>query len=106
MHAAFLILAMAAATILLRFLPFLIFRDGSRKPAVITYLGHVLPPAAIGMLVIYCLRNVNVGTHPYGIPEGAACILVAILQRQFHNTILSILAGTGLYMLLIQNIFA
>ena len=57
MKAAVLVLVMALVTILLRFLPFMIFRK--RTPAYIAYLGKVLPPAIIGMLVIYCLRDVR-----------------------------------------------
>ena len=105
MHALLLILAMSAGTVLLRFLPFRLFRDPERRPAVITYLGHVLPPAAIGMLCVYCLRNIDLAGQSHGIPEIAACVLVATLQWKWHNALLSILAGTAFYMGLVQLAF-
>ncbi|MBQ9009336.1 MAG: AzlD domain-containing protein [Clostridia bacterium] len=102
MHALYLILVMAAGTAFLRFLPFVIFRDPARRPAVITYLGQALPPAAIGMLCVYCLRNVELTGRDHGIPEIAACLLVAFLQAKWHNVVLSILFGTAFYMAVVQ----
>ena len=67
MNAAILIAVMSAVTILLRFLPFLIFRG--KTPAYISYLGKVLPPAIIGMLVIYCLKDISFAAAPFGLPE-------------------------------------
>lgn len=98
-HAAALVLTMAATTWALRFLPFLIFRK--QTPPYITYLGEVLPPAIIGMLVIYCLRNISFAAKPFGIPELAAGALVVLLQWRKRNSLLSILSGTVLYMVLI-----
>ena len=46
-------------TALTRFLPFLIFPAGKPTPKYIQYLGKVLPAAVFGLLVVYCLRNVN-----------------------------------------------
>ena len=105
-HAALLVIIMAAVTMLLRFLPFLIFRGSEEKPALIVYLGRMLPPAAVGMLCVYCLRNVSIESAVHGIPEAAACVAVAVLQRLWHNAILSILTGTAIYMFLIQTVFA
>ena len=93
-----LIAVMSAVTILLRFLPFLVIRG--KTPPYIAYLGKVLPPAIIGMLVIYCLKDVNCLSAPYGRPELAASACVVILQVLRRNSLLSILAGTILYMLL------
>lgn len=103
MREPILIAVMAIVTILLRFLPFLVIRK--ETPPYIAYLGKVLPPAIIGMLVIYCLKDVNCTAAPFGIPEiiGSACVvLLQILKR---NSLLSILAGTVLYMFLIQIVF-
>ncbi len=98
-HAAMLVLAMAAATWLMRFLPFIIFRK--QTPAYIAYLGKVLPAAIIGMLVIYCLRNVSFTKSPFGLPELIAGAAVVILQWKKRNSLISILSGTGIYMILI-----
>lgn len=104
MKSALLIAVMAAVTILLRFLPFLIFRK--KTPGYISYLGRVLPPAIIGMLVIYCLKDVSLSSAPFGAPEWIAAGCVIGLQAWKRNALLSILAGTILYMALIQLVFA
>ena len=103
MSAALLIAVMSVVTILLRALPFLIFRK--ETPAYITYLGRVLPPAIIGMLVIYCLKDVTPPVWPHGLPEGIAAVSVIGLQAWKRNSLLSILGGTVIYMLLIQLVF-
>ena len=103
MNAAVLVAVMSLTTILLRFLPFLIFRK--QTPPYITYLGKVLPPAIIGMLVVYCLKDVSITSHPHGLPELIASLTVIVLQVLKRNSLLSILSGTAVYMLLIQLIF-
>ena len=99
-HAAALVLAMAVATWLTRFLPFLVFRR--RVPKYIRYLGDVLPAAIIGMLVVYCLKDVDPAAAPHGVPELIAAATVAGLQCWMRNSLVSILGGTGVYMLLAQ----
>ncbi len=103
MNAAVLIGVMAAVTILLRFLPFWVFQK--ETPPYIAYLGKVLPGAMVGMLVIYCLKDVNVSSAPHGLPELVACVCVAALQAWKRNSLLSILAGTIVYMVFIQIVF-
>jgi len=90
-NAAVLIAAMSITTILLRFLPFLVFKK--ETPPYISYLGKVLPPAIIGMLVIYCLKDVTPMVSPYGIPELIAAACVVILQVWKRNSLISILTG-------------
>ena len=68
MNAVVLIAIMAIVTMLLRFLPFIIFTKNT--PEYISYLGKVLPAALIGMLVIYCLKDVSVVDAPHGLPVG------------------------------------
>ena len=101
--AAILIAAMSITTILLRFLPFLVFKK--ETPPYIAYLGKVLPPAIIGMLVIYCLKDITPMTSPYGIPELIAAVCVVILQVWKRNSLISILTGTVIYMILVQMVF-
>ena len=100
MNAAVLIAVMAIVTMLLRFLPFIIFTKNT--PEYISYLGKVLPAALIGMLVIYCLKDVSVVDAPHGLPELIAALAVVGLQVWKRNSLLSILAGTVVYMLLVQ----
>ena len=93
----------AVVTWALRAFPFLLF--GSRPlPKTVRYLGHVLPPAIMTVLVIYCLRGISFKQSPYGVPELAACALVAGLQITRNNMYLSIIAGTACYMLLLRII--
>ena len=98
LHAALLVAVMAVVTALLRFLPFLVFRH--KVPPYVMYLGEVLPAAIIGMLVIYCLKDVTLNRAPFGAPE-----LVVGLQAWKRNSLISILGGTVLYMLLVQLVF-
>ena len=103
MHAAALVAAMSVMTILTRFLPFIVFRKNT--PRYITYLGKVLPPAIIGMLVIYCLKDVSLMAKPFGIPEMIAAACVVGLQVWKRNSLISILTGTVVYMVLVQMVF-
>ena len=103
MNAAILIAVMAIVTMLLRFLPFLIFTK--ETPDYISYLGKVLPAALIGMLIIYCIRDVSILDQPHGLPELIAGLAVAGLQAWKRNSLLSILSGTVIYMLLVQLVF-
>ena len=100
MKAALLVFTMAVVTVLLRFLPFLVFRK--ETPPYISYLGRVLPSAIIGMLVVYCLKDMDVTAAPFGIPELIAAACVVGLQAWRRNSLVSILSGTAVYMLLIR----
>ena len=103
MKSAVLVAAMAIVTILLRALPFLLFRK--QTPAYISYLGRVLPPAIIGMLVVYCLKDMTPSLPPFGLPEMIAAACVVIIQAWRRSALLSILSGTVLYMALVQLAF-
>ena len=104
-HSAALIAVMALVTAGLRFLPFLIFSEKRETPRLITYLGKVLPYAIMGMLVVYCLKNVTPLRYPYALPELISCAVVALLHIWKRNTLLSIGGGTICYMLLVQLVF-
>ena len=105
LHSAKLIAVIALVTISLRFLPFLIFSGKRKTPAYVSYLGKVLPFSIMGMLVVYCLRNISFSAAPFGIPELLSCAVVAALHLWKRNTLLSIAAGTVFYMLLVQTVF-
>lgn len=91
-------------TMVTRFLPFLIFPEGKEPPEFIQYLGKVLPYAVIGLLVIYCLKDVP-GSGTYGIPEFLAIAFIVLLHRWKKSILLSIGGGTVFYMLLVQLVF-
>lgn len=91
-------------TMVTRFLLFLIFPEGKEPPEFIQYLGKVLPYAVIGLLVIYCLKDVP-GSGTYGIPEFLAIAFIVLLHRWKKSILLSIGGGTVFYMLLVQFVF-
>lgn len=101
-----IILAVAAGTQLTRWLPFWLFPENREPPAVVTYLGHVLPPACMSLLVVYCLKDVDWLSGTHGLPELVSIAAVAILHRWKSNVLLSIAGGTALYMFLVQAVFA
>ena len=104
-HAVLTIAVCALVTAGLRFLPFLIFGENRKTPEIIAYLGQVLPFAIMGMLVVYCLKDISFTAPGFGIPEFLGCAAVALLHLWKRNTLLSIGGGTAFYMLLIQVIF-
>ena len=105
LYSAAMIAVVALVTAALRFLPFWIFRNNRETPPLISYLGQVLPYAIMGMLVVYCLKDISFTRAPFGIPEILGCAVVVLLHIWKRNTLLSIGAGTVCYMLLVQFIF-
>lgn len=93
------------ATMLTRFLPFLVFPADKPTPKYIQYLGKVLPSAVFGLLIIYCLKNVSILDGSHGIPELISIALVILLHLWKHQMLLSIAGGTVCYMLLVQLVF-
>ena len=96
--------AVVLGTMATRFLPFLVFPKGKTPPKFVQYLGKVLPCAAIGLLVVYCFKDVA-SSGTYGIPEILSVLLIIVLHKWKKNTLLSIGGGTVLYMLLVQTVF-
>ena len=96
---------MVILTALLRFLPFIIFNGKRKTPAIIEKLGKTLPFAVMGMLVIYCLKEISFSTVSGFLPELIGCLIVALLYIWKKNTLLSILVGTVSYMALVQFVF-
>ena len=101
-----IVLMVALATQITRWTPFLLFADGKKLPKVIEDLGRLLPPAMMGLLVVYCLRNVDIAAAPHGLPELIALAVVTGLHLWKRNVLLSIGAGTVVYMVLVQVVFA
>lgn len=104
-QAIIMILIMAAVTFLIRALPFILFPGNKKTPSYILYLGKVLPFAIIGMLVVYCLKDVTITAAPFGIPEFLAILAIILVHVWKRNTLLSIGGGTLFYMFLVQVIF-
>lgn len=97
-----IILVASLCTILVRALPFALFGRSGRPGRTVLYLGRVLPPAVMAILVVYCLRSTAFSSAAGFVPQLEACVLVAALHLWKHNTLLSIAGGTAAYMLLIR----
>lgn len=95
----------AIGTMITRFLPFALFKGNKANNSYINYLGQVLPYAAIGLLVVYCLKDINFTVPSYGLPEAIAILCIGLLHYWKENTLISIGVGTLVYMLLVQVVF-
>lgn len=102
LHAAAIVLVCAAVTVALRALPFVCFGGKRGVPRLVSALGRTLPPAIMAALVVYCLKSVPYGTLADGARQLIAAAVVVALHVWRRNTLLSIAAGTGLYMLLLR----
>ena len=99
------IAVIVVVTFLTRALPFLLFDHGEAPPKVVLYLGRVLPPAVIAMLIVYCLRDLCFGAAASWVPAVTASLVTVALHLWRHNNLLSIFGGTILYMVLVQAVF-
>ena len=96
------VLVMAAVTFFTRAVPFLFFR-GKTPPQIVGYAGRYIPPIVMTLLVMYSLKDVSWNKLPYGAPEAAAVVLVAVLHLWKRNALLSIFGGTFFYMFAVQS---
>ena len=96
------IAVMAIATFLTRFLPFVLLYKVSDHPMLI-HLGRYLPPVMMVLLLFYCFRDLRFSSMSDGPAELLALTVVVILHLWRRNALLSIMAGTGLYMFLCQS---
>lgn len=93
------------ATVIIRFLPFIIIRKSIAERKYIRFLGDMMPYSMIALLVVYCLKEVNLIKYPYGIPELISIAIIIILHIIKRNVLISIGVGTVIYMILVQTIF-
>ena len=97
--------AVVFGTVLTRFLPFIVFREGRPTPKYIQYLGKVLPSAVFALLVVYCLKDVSFISGNHGLPELISIGVTVALHLWKKQMLLSIAGGTICYMLLVQLVF-
>ena len=103
MNKAFWIILVAGlVTLAIRFAPFALFHRGRRIPESVRFLGGVLPPAIMGILILMTLRHVDLLTGTHGLPEFIGIGLTAAVHAWKRNTLLSIALGTAAYMILIR----
>lgn len=95
----------ALVTAAIRFFPFVVWNKNRKAPKIIEKLGKILPYAVMGMLVVYCLKDVSFTALSGFVPELIACLVVIGLYVWKRNTLISIVAGTVSYMLLVQFVF-
>lgn len=100
------IAVMAAVTFLTRALPFLLFDRGDHPPRIVLYLGQVLPPAIIAMLIVYCLKGVSFASPAGWVPSLLAGLTGLVLHLWKKNDLISIFGATVLYMVLVQGVFS
>lgn len=100
-----MIVAIAFGTMITRFTPFLLFPETRKPPKLIKYLSRFLPPAMMGLLVIYCFKNVSIFDKPHGLPELISIAVIVVLHKLKNNVFLSIIGGTVVYMVLIRTVF-
>ena len=98
------ILIAGFATVLTRFLPFVIFK-GKKIPKALDYLGFALPASVFGMLLVYCLKDTVVTSFPFALPEVLGLAVTSAIYLWKKNTLISIAAGTVFYMILVQVVF-
>ena len=98
------ILIAGFATVLTRFLPFVIFK-GKKTPKALDYLGFALPCSVFGMLLVYCLKDTVVTSFPFALPEALGLAVTSAIYLWKKNTLISIAAGTVFYMFLLQVVF-
>lgn len=98
----FAILLPAVCTFLLRALPFLLFSGGRRMPPWLHRLGSSLPPVIMVVLVVYCVKDAFLEPRTMLLPTALAVAVVAVSYHWKHHTLLSIAAGTAVYMLLLH----
>ncbi len=96
------IIVMSLVTYLIRLAPFILFRKGKTTPRWVAYIGSVLPPAVMGMLIIYSLKSVDIDALNQVLPVVVAITVTAVLHLWKRNNLISILSGTIVYMILIQ----
>lgn len=98
-----MIVVMGGITLLSRAFPFVLFDRKGNPPRAVLYIGKVLPPAVIAMLVVYSFKDVDFLSAPFGVNEIAAGLLVVILHGKFKNSLISVFGGTAFYMFLVQE---
>lgn len=105
LHTWLLVAVIALVTALIRFLPFTVWNGNRNTPKIIEKLGSVLPYAIMGMLVVYCMKEVDFASASGFLPELIACLTVGASYVWKRNTLISIVCGTVCYMILVQTVF-
>ncbi|MGN1101352.1 MAG: branched-chain amino acid transporter permease [Huintestinicola sp.] len=106
MNTLLIVAVIALVTAAIRFFPFIVWNKNRKVPEIIEKLGKILPYAVMGMLVVYCLKDVSFTELSGFVPELIAGFIVVASYIWKKNTLISIVAGTVCYMLLVQFVFS
>lgn len=101
-QSAAIVAVTAIGTLFTRALPFAMFGGRRETPSAVIYLGRVLPPAIMAVLVVYCFKGIDLTHSPYGLCELVAGMVTAMLHLWRRSTVLSIAGGTACYMILLR----
>ena len=104
-HAFIILVIMGAVTLATRIIPVLLFGRGDKVPGFILYLGRTMPYTAMGLLIVYCLRDVSLLSGSYALPELISLAAVTLSYLWKRNTIVSVALGTAVYMIRVQRVF-
>lgn len=93
-----------AATFATRVIPFLFLSRHHEHPLLI-YIGRYLPAAVMALLVMVFLIRSGSWTAPaFGTDALVPCAIVILLHLWRRNALLSIVAGTAIYMVIQQTV--
>ncbi len=103
-YSLLIVLVTALATLATRVVPFFLFgKTGQEVPKAIVYLGKVLPPTVMATLVIYSVRHISFMENSLWMNEIIAVVITAVVHVWRRNTLISIAAGTAVFMVLVQT---
>lgn len=95
---------MFGVTFALRALPFAILKP-LRSSKLLRYLNRFMPVGILLILVVYTLKDVVLHRQPHGLPEVIALAVTIGLHLWRRSAILSIVAGTAVYVALVNLVF-
>lgn len=104
-RALIMIIIMGAATFATRIVPVLIFGRKDKVPEFILYLGRTVPYTAMGLLIVYCFKDVSLLSGTHALPEIISLAVVTATYLWKRNTVASVALGTVCYMMLVQKVF-
>jgi len=104
LQAIIILACIVAGTMITRFLAFILFPENKEKPQLVSYLSTTVPAAMMGLLTVYCLRNVSFFSGNHAIPEIMAIGSIVVLHLWKKNVLISIVLGTVIYMILLHVI--
>jgi branched-subunit amino acid transport protein AzlD len=83
--------------------PFLLFFFHAEIRRVCSaFIEKYIPPMIMAILVVYCLKDVQITERPWGAPSFIALAVCVGLHLWKHNPMISIFGSTVLYMILIR----